>query len=85
MRTIIIAAALMLSGCASYNNLVNIPTMNVTPPLTPAALQTGIDKCRAKKLIPDPYPIDKPQVVFCKIPSVLPPGYVSPVPYVRVI
>jgi len=85
MKTIVIAALLTLTGCASYNNLVNIPTMNVVPPLTPTALEAGIAQCKAKKLIPDPYPIDKPQVVFCKVPSVLPPGYVSPVPYVRIL
>lgn len=77
MKTTLIIATLMLGGCASIQNPL---TMNVTPPLTEAKLQEGIDHCKAKKLIPNPYPAEKPQVVFCKIPSVLPPGYVRPAP-----
>lgn len=77
MKTIIAVAVLALSGCANISNPL---TMNVVPPLTEAQLQDQIADCKAKKLIPDPYPPTKPQVVFCKVPSVLPPGYVSPAP-----
>lgn len=59
--------------------------MNVMPTLTPEVIAQKSDECVKKNLIPEPYPADKPQVVLCKTKSVLPPGYVSPVPYVKVL
>lgn len=85
MKLILLIAIVLLNGCASYQNLADIPNMNVVPQLTDAQLAEKVAGCKAKKLIPEPYPPTKPQIVLCKVPSVLPPGYVSPVPYVRIL
>lgn len=82
MKTIVIAAALMLTGCAQISNPF---TMNVMPTLSPEVVADQSAQCVKKNAIPNPYPPANPQVVLCKTKSVLPPGYVSPVPYVRVL
>lgn len=73
---------LIVSGCGYISNPF---TMNVMPTLTSEVVASKSEECIKKNGIPDPYPPKKPQVVFCKTKSVLPPGYVSPVPYVKVI
>lgn len=73
---------LMLSGCSSIQNPF---TMNVMPTLTPEGIAAKSDDCVKLNGIPEPYPPNRAQIVLCKTKSVLPPGYVSPVPYVRVI
>ena len=72
----------ILCGCGVISNPF---TVNVMPTLTPEIISAKSEECNKKNGIPEPYPPAKPQVVFCKTKSVLPPGYVSPVPYVRVI
>lgn len=74
--------ALMFTSCGYVSNPF---TMNVMPTLTPEVIAQKSDECLKKNGIPEPYPPDKPQIVQCKTKSVLPPGYVSPVPYVKVI
>lgn len=78
----LIAPLLLLSACGYIENPF---TMNVMPTLTPEVIAQKSDECVKKNGIPEPYPADKPQVVLCKTKSVLPPGYVSPVPYVKVL
>lgn len=73
---------LKVSGCGYISNPF---TMNVMPILSPEVVASKSEECIRKNTIPEPYPPDKPQIVLCKTKSVLPPGYVSPVPYVRVI
>lgn len=72
----------LLGGCGSISNPF---TMNVMPTLSPEIIAIKSEECIKKNGIPEPYPQEKPQIVLCKTKSVLPPGYVSPVPYVRVI
>ena len=81
-KVALFAPLLLLSACSSFQNPF---TMNVMPTLTPEVIAQKSDECVKKNLIPEPYPADKPQVVLCKTKSVLPPGYVSPVPYVKVL
>ena len=75
-------AALLLTGCGYISNPF---TMNVMPTLSPEVIAQKSDECIKKNGIPEPYPPDKSQIVLCKSKSVLPPGYVSPVPYVKVL
>lgn len=78
----ILGTAICITACSSMSNPF---TMNVMPTLTPEVITQRSDDCVKKNGIPEPYPVDKPQIVLCKTKSVLPPGYVSPVPYVKVI
>ncbi len=79
---LVVALLATLSGCSSIQNPF---TMNVMPTLTPEVIAEKTDDCLKKNSIPESYPPEKPQIVLCKTKSVLPPGYVSPVPYVRVL
>lgn len=74
-------ATLILGGCGHISNPF---TMNVMPTLTPEEVATKSAVC-SKNTTARPYPPEKPQVVFCDTKTVLPPGYVSPAPYVRVL
>lgn len=82
LRTYWTISILLLSGCSSIENPF---TMNVMPTLAPEVITAKSEECNKKNGVPEPYPPEKPQVVLCKTKSVLPPGYVSPVPYVRVL
>lgn len=76
-----LVATFFLSGCGHVSNPF---TMNVMPTLTPEEVATKSAAC-SKNTTARPYPPEKPQVVFCDTKTVLPPGYVSPVPYVKVL
>ena len=81
--TVLVSGLLLsLGGCSSFQNPF---TMNVMPTLSPEVIAQKSEECVKKNGIPEPYPPDKPQIVMCKTKSVLPPGYVSPVPYVKVL
>lgn len=80
--TVVGISILVLCGCGVISNPF---TMNVMPTLTQEVIAAKSEECNKKRGIPESYPPKKPQVVFCKTKSVLPPGYVSPVPCVKVI